>query len=180
MRVAVGVIGVVLIAGAALASPSRVEVERVVAGIEHAPSAEDVKRLGAGADQALVAYARDPKVTRLRRLRAIAALRYAPSTVARDFLHAVLAEQGKALEGVDALDAAAALGALTPYGRGELAIVVSYLEHGAADVRAAAAHALAQLHEADAVGALTARFSVERDAAVRAAIGHAIVELRRR
>ena len=68
-----------LFSSVAWGAPSAAEVERALGGYERAPSAEDVKRLGPGADQVLIAAANDPRTSRLRRARAIGALGSRPA-----------------------------------------------------------------------------------------------------
>jgi hypothetical protein len=162
----------------AQAAPTRAQLERVLGGIEHAPTADEVKALGPDAATALIAYAGDAKASRLRRSRAIFALKFAPSSAAREFLHQLLHERAKAEEGVDALDLAAALGALQPYGQPELALVLPLLGHGAADVRHAAAVMLGELRAVEASSALSARLAVERDPGVRQGLYEALRRLR--
>jgi hypothetical protein len=136
-------------------------IDKILAGIEHVPTADEVKRLGPDADQQLIDYAESPRATPIRRLRAILSLRFVPSATARAYLTDLLARKP------GALDTAAALSALTPYGRDALAQVQPYLTHAAADVRHAAVAAMAQLGEP---APLRARLAVEKDPGVRAEI----------
>jgi hypothetical protein len=140
-------------------------IEHILAGVEHTPTADEVKRLGADADQQLIDYAESPRATPIRRMRAILALRFVPSATARAYLSALLARQP------GALDTAAALSALTPYGRDVLAQVQPYLVHPAADVRHAAVAAMTQL---GALAPLRARLAVEKDPGVHAEILRAL------
>ncbi len=171
-----------LLSVAAHAAPSQRELarlDRLLAGVEHVPGADEIRRLGPGTDAALITYASDARASRLRRLRAVAALRFVPSIAAHAFLDQLVAERAKATDGADVLDLAAALGALIPYGHDALATELRYLTHASADVRQAAAAALGQLHEPDARGALAARLIAERDAGVHVAVERALHELDR-
>jgi len=163
-----------LLAAPASAAPTARDFDAVLGGVERRLSATDLRRLGAAPDQALIAYAEDPHTSRVRRMRAILALRFAPSVSARAYLHDLLGQHGRATTGADVLDVAAAIGALSPYGREELATLLPYLSHASADVRQNAAASLAALHEPDALGPLAARLTIERDSGVRFAIAGAL------
>jgi HEAT repeat protein len=128
----------------------------------------------------LVAIASDAGVTRLRRNRAISALGFVPSAAARAYLAAVLDEKGAAAEGADALDAAAALSALWPYGADALPLLTRFLAHASGDVRYAAAVALGRTALPEAAAWLRARYLAERDASVRAAVARSLKQLERR
>jgi hypothetical protein len=141
--------------------------DRVLGGYERAATAEDVKRLGADADRQLIDVAGDARTTRLRRTRAIAALRFVPSAAAHAFLRAVVLENKRAAGGADVLDLAAAIYSLSPYGAEETPLVLSLVAHASADVRQSAAAALAAIADPSAAPPLRARLAVERDAGVR-------------
>jgi hypothetical protein len=181
------------------AAPTARELERVLGGYEHAPTADEVRRLGAGADVALMNVAADAHWPRIRRVRAIAALRFVPSVAARDWLRS-LAEDKRASCGAaassaaasssssssgvedaacDALELAAALSALQVYD-GQAPLLLSFVAHASADVREAAAAALAGAGARDAEPILRARVAVERDAGVRATLTRALATLRAR
>jgi hypothetical protein len=167
----------ILFSATAQAAPSQRELDRVLAGIERAPTAEEIRRFQPGADAALITYAGTPGVSRVRRMRAIGALRFVPSANARAFLDQLLADEGKARAGAEVLDVAAALAALVPYGRPVLGVELGYLTHPSADVRQAAATSLGQLRQPDARGAVQARLTIEKDAGVRTALERALAEL---
>ncbi|HZS36788.1 MAG TPA: HEAT repeat domain-containing protein [Polyangia bacterium] len=155
-------------------APSAAELDRVLGGYEHAATADEVKRLGAGADQILIGVAEDARSTAIRRTRAIAALRFVPSAAAHAYLRALILEQGRAPAPADVLDVAAALGALAPYGRAELPLVQRYLGHASAELRQSAAAALGLIADAGALPSLRARLAVERDPAIRTVLSHSI------
>jgi hypothetical protein len=166
----------VLFVSVAGAAPPRADVERILAGVERAPTRDDVERLQPGADEALIAVAADPKVSRLRRMRALYALRFAPSDAARRFAESVLAlDVGRTASGADALDLAAALSALSPYGDA-LPTVLPFLAHVSGDVRQTAAALIGGWAPPSAEGILRARLTVERDPGVRL---HLVEALRR-
>lgn len=159
---------------AAQAAPSSKELDRVLGGIERVAGPEDVRRLGSDADRVLIAVASDGRTSRLRRMRAILALQHAPTMEALDFLRAVLAEEGAAIEGPEVLDVAAALSALAPHGREVLSDLLPFLTHHSADVRQSAAAALAATRAPEAAAALRARVVVERDMGVRGVVLRAL------
>jgi hypothetical protein len=150
---------------------------RVLGGVERAPTAEAVRALGPAADRLLVAAASDGRTARLRRMRAIAALAFAPSAYARAFLLAVVRDQGGATRGADVLDVAAAAGALAVYGPTVAPTLVPLLAHASADVRQSAAAALGRARAPEAAGALRARLAVERDAGVHEELVRALARL---
>jgi HEAT repeat protein len=170
------VLAMLLLCGTALAAPEPTMMDRVLGGYERAATAEDVKRLGADADRQLIDVAVDARTTRLRRTRAIAALRFVPSTAAHAFLRAVVLENKRATAGADVLDLAAAIYSLSPYTE-ETSLVLSFVAHGSADVRQSAAAALAAIADPAAAGPLRARLAVERDAGVRLTLQHALKSL---
>lgn len=168
-----------LISSAASATPSRAAVELALAGIERAPTADSIKRLGAGVDLVLIEIADDPASTPFRRGRAIRALQWAPSSSARAYLHELIARKGAATGGMDVIELGAALVSLVPYGAAELPLALRFVAHPSADARQGAAIALGALGGAEALPALRARASVERDPGVREAIARAIDRLAR-
>lgn len=163
-----------LFSSVAWGAPSAAEVERVLGGYEHAPTAEEVKRLGTGADQVLIAVAQDARTSPIRRARAIGALRFVPSAGAHAFLRALIDEKARAPEGADVLDVASALAALAPYGREDLALELSYLAHASVELRHAAAAALGVIADAEALPSLRARLAVERDGGTRLMLARSI------
>jgi hypothetical protein len=177
------VAAVLLCAGAGLAQPraDRAGVdERVAAamqaalgGVETAAEAADVAALGPNADVLLVARA-DDDARPLQRLRALAALRWAPSSYAHDFLMANVARLAQARTGLPVLELAMTLQALLPYGAAAAPTLLGALSHPTTEVRLAAAATLAQIDASGTDGAihaaLTARLAVETSAAVRRAL----------
>jgi HEAT repeat protein len=154
-----------LFATAAYAGP----LDKLLGARERAPSADDVRALGPSGVRQLIGVATDARTSRLRRNRAILALRHVASAEAREFLRAVLADKKEAVEGADVLDLAAAVTALQPYGREVIADVLPLLTHASADVRHAAVVTLGAMHAPEADNALRIRATVERDPGVRAA-----------
>jgi hypothetical protein len=159
-----------LAATAAWAGP----LDKLLGGRERAPSADDVRALGPTAARQLIGVALDEQASRLRRNRAILALRHVPSGEAREFLRAVLADKREAVDGADVLDLAAAVTAMQPYGREVLADVLPFVTHGSADVRHAAVLTLGAMHAPEADNALRIRATLERDPGVRAAAVRAL------
>jgi HEAT repeat protein len=159
-----------LISGAAWAAP----VDKVLMMREHVVTAEEVRALGPRADRLLIGVASDARSSRLRRARALLALRHVPSEEAREFLRAVIADKREAVEGADVLDLAAALTSLSPYGREVLTDLLAFVAHRSADVRHAAISALGAVHEPEAESAIRARLYVERDPGVRDAAARAL------
>jgi hypothetical protein len=164
----------------AAAAPSREELDRVLGGVEHAATAEEVRALGPSADQILIAVASDETASRWGRRRAVLALRYAPSAAAQAFLLELLrARAGAPQDGeADLLELAAALAALAPYGRAAAGTILPFVAHRSADVRQNAAAALALTGAPEADGALAARFAVERDPGVRRVVARSLRALR--
>jgi hypothetical protein len=162
------------LAGGASAAPTRAQIDRLVAGFERFPSEAEVRELGPDVDAALIAYAEDPATSPLRALRAIAALRLAPSSRARAWLRGYVERAAPNAKGAASLQVAAALGALTPYGADSGPLFVAQLAHEEVAVRHAAAAALTQVRWPDARGPLTARLAVERDAAVAGLLRRAL------
>jgi len=179
MRAAALLLALTAVASAAPPRAPRTEVERLLAGIERAPTRAEVERLGPGAEETLIAIADDPRTSRLRRMRAIYALGFRPSEAARAYAEAVLAEKGAAGEGADTLDAAAALAALAPYGEEALPTALRYLTHASGDVRQAAAALIGAWRAPSAEGLLRARLAVERDPGVRVELRGALRALSR-
>ncbi len=170
------------VGGDATAAPTARELERVLGGYEHAANADDVRRLGAGADVALMNVAGDARWPRIRRVRAIAALRFVPSAAARDWLRALVsATRATCTDAAecDALELAAALSSLQVYD-GQAPLLLSFVAHVSADVRQAAAASLAGARALEAEPILRARLAVERDDGVRATLAHALTALRAR
>jgi hypothetical protein len=163
-----------LVSSSAMAMPTRAQIDKLVAGFERFPTEAEVRELGADVDAALIAYAEDPTTSPHRALRAIAALRLAPSSRARAWLRAYVEREAKAATGHAALRVAAALGALTPYGADSGPLFVAQLAHDDVSIRHAAASALAQIRWPESRGALTTRIAVERDGAVAAALRKAL------
>jgi HEAT repeat protein len=160
------VLALVFVGGAA--SAQHVDaLDRVLGGIERAPTESTVRALGPTAAAQLIKVADDPSTTRVRRMRAIYALRFVPSESAHAFLRQVVKENQSASEGAEVLDYAAALGSLAPYGEADLPVMLAALDHPSADARQAAAAALAQVRSPRAESALTLRLAVERDVGVR-------------
>jgi len=149
---------------------------RALGGYERTAGADDIRALGPDADQQLIDWAEAPATSRLQRQRAIAALRFVPSVRAHAYARAVLERAAAAVEGPDALDAVAALMALSPY-VDALPAVLPQLAHPCADVRHAAAATLGALGSRDALGPLQARLSIERDPTVLSALRHALTRL---
>jgi len=168
-----------LVSSVASATPPRAAVELALAGIERAPTAERVKRLGAGVDLVLIEIADDPATTATRRARAIRALAWAPSSSARAYLHDLIARRSAATGGMEVIELGAALVSLAPYGPTELPLVLRFVAHASADVRQGAAITLGTLGGAEALAALRARSAVERDPGVREALARAIDQLAR-
>jgi hypothetical protein len=168
-----------VVSSVASAAPPRAAVELALAGIERAPTAESIRRLGAGADLVLIEIADDPATTPIRRARAIRAMQWAPSSSVRAYLHDLIATRGAATRGMDVLELGAALVSLAPYGAQELPLVLRFVAHASADVRQGAAIALGTLGGAEALAALRARSAVERDAGVREAIARGLDRLAR-
>jgi hypothetical protein len=137
-------------------------VDKILGAREHVITAEEIRALGEHADRILIGVASDAKSSHYKRTRAIIALRHAPSLETRDFLRDVLLRD-------DVLDLAAAIGSLQPYGDEIYADVLPFLTHANAGVRHAAVLTLAPIHEAES--ALRTRLYLERDPAVRDAIG---------
>lgn len=161
---------VALLCAPALAAP----IDRALGGREHAVSAEDVRALGPHADRVLIGVASDARVSRLRRARALLALRFAPSDESREFLRAVIADKRACVEGADVLDLSAAITSLSPYGREVLADVLPFAAHASADVRHATVVVLGAMQAPEAQSALRARLFVERDPGVRDAAARAL------
>jgi len=148
------------------AAPSRAQIERLLAGFESFPSEAQVRELGPDVDAALIAYAEDASLSPLRVVRAIAALRLAPSSKARAWLRAYVEREAPTADGPRSLRVAAALGALTAYGADSGPLLVAQLGHEQVAIRQAAAAALVQVRWPEARGPITARLAVERDAPV--------------
>jgi hypothetical protein len=153
-----------------LAAPNKVD--RILGAREHVITAAEVRALGERPDQLLIAAASDEKASRWKRARALIALQHAPSEDALQYLRFVISERKSAVEGADVLELGAALASLRPYGKVALADLLPFVTHSSADVRQAAVVTLAPLPEAQT--ALRARLYLERDSAVRAALGRAI------
>jgi hypothetical protein len=152
---------------AALAAPTVRAVDRALAGIEKSVDEATIRDLGPGADEALIRYAEDRATSPLRRMRALAALRWAPSQAAREYLLSVIAVEKSATGGAQVLDVSAAAGALAPYGDEVLADVAALAAHSSADVRQGAAAALRAIDTPAARAIVQARFAVEPDPGVR-------------
>jgi hypothetical protein len=172
-------LALLLASGVAAAAPTARDLDRALGGFERGPALEDVRRLGPRADEVLIAVASDARTSPLRRVRAIAALRFVPSAAARAFLIALVRDEGSRDRGLAVVEVAAALGALAPY---EPELVLPYLAHPSADVRQSAAAALASGPSARTQlvqQALQARAAVERDRGVRALLDRHLADLAR-
>jgi hypothetical protein len=159
-----------LFSAAAWAAP----VDRLLGGREHVITAEEVRALGQNAGRILMGVFSDAHQSRLRRARALLALRFVPSDEVREFLRTVVHDRREAVEGADALDLAYAISALSPYGRDVLAELLPFLAHRSSDVRSAAVSTLGASGAPEAESALRARLYVERDPGVRAAAARAL------
>jgi len=168
-----------LVAGNALAMPTRRDLDRVLAGFEQVVNADHVKSLGAGTDTALIGYIEDPTVNSLRRQRALGALRHVPSSTVRDYLLARIKAHKAADHGAEVLELAAAIGALAPYGTAVLSSLLPFLSHPAPDVRQSTAAALEAIHSDTTANALAARIAVETDPGVQTALRSALQACRR-
>jgi HEAT repeat protein len=162
-----------LLPSLAAAAPSDPELDRFFSGYERVITAEEVQALGPDADQAIIRYDGSSRFSRLRRMRAVAALVHLPGERARLFLLDYVAERRDARSGPEVVELSAAVGALAPY-PSALATLLPYLEHASPDVRTAAAAALARIPDVRARNAIVARRFSERDPAVRAALGRAL------
>jgi hypothetical protein len=161
-----------LLCGGAWAAPPTA-IDRVLGGVEHAASADEVRALGPDADQLLMAVAGDGEAEPLRRWRAILALQHVPSAAARAFLLALVQRRAEAT-GSEVLELAAALAALAPYGPEAAGAVLPFIAHRSADVRQSAAATLALTGAPAAAGALQLRLAVERDPGVRRTLARAL------
>jgi hypothetical protein len=137
-------------------------VDKILGAREHVITAEEIRSLGEKADRILIGVAGDARSSHYKRTRAIIALRHAPSQESLAFLRDVLSHE-------DVLDLAAAIGSLQPYGDEVFADVLPFLTHANAGVRHAAVLTLAPLPRAET--ALRTRLYIERDPAVRDALG---------
>lgn len=144
-------------------------VEARLRAVETPPGADELKVLGAGVPEALLAIAADPKAEILVRARATSALGFFPSAVVRERLLAMLAPAGPeappATQGelLLARKAAMALG----WQAAGVKEVAGLLEHGDADVRIDAAFALGLTRLPAAAERLRVRSVVEKDTRVQ-------------
>jgi HEAT repeat protein len=149
----------------------------MLGGFETRVGLQEVRALGPTADAQLIAYAADEHHSRLRRRRAIALLRLAPSEASQTFLRQLIRDRRNSNEGADWLDLAAGLGSLAPYGTVHLEMLVSYLLHPSADVRQAVVQSLVAIGDRDALAPLRTRLIRERDPGVRSEVLRAIDRL---
>jgi hypothetical protein len=161
------------------AAPSRPAVEKLLGGYEINTTADDLKRLGDGVDHVLCAIAIDPKVSRLRRNRALSALAAVPSVEGKQLLLFVLHDKARATEGADELDLHSAIVALAAFGPEVSRELVPFLAHESSDIREASAKSLAVAHAKDAVSSLRMRLTVERDDTVLRVVRDSVIALER-
>jgi hypothetical protein len=169
---AIVLLGGVLAAPAAAAKVARPAVEARLRAHHLGPSEQDIRALGPGTDEALVAIAGDDKTDVLLRARAVSALAYCPTPVSRKFLERLLGEKVNATatgERLLARKAAMALGWLG--GPGVPAQLAPLLAHADPEVRLDAALGLGLTRLGSAAAILRERLPVERDGRVRAQIG---------
>ena len=181
------VVGVLLVAVGVAASGSlsaadqgkptgREAVMKLLAASERAPTQKELRALGVDVDRQLVAIAEDAKVEPKMRARAVSALGFVPTAVARAHLNKRVGQVEAARDATDLLlvrRAAVALGwqggpAVPP-------VLAGLLAHADPDVRTDAAVALGLTRLASAADLLRARLDVETDARVR---GHISRQLR--
>jgi hypothetical protein len=127
--------------------------------------------------EALLALARDPgtaPTAAIVRVRAIEALGYVPTDAGLLYLHGLVAELGDATDS-RVYQLAAALRALGHFGDGELGRLGPYLSHPSADVREAAAMAMAAMPAARPL--LQRRLAVESERGVQAVLQSSLKQL---
>jgi hypothetical protein len=156
-------------AGAATARPARATVEQALRAHDLGPGEADIGKLGAGADQVLIAIAGDAKADLPLRARAVSALAYCRTSAARKFLTQIIGESSAAADRLLARKAAMALGWLG--GPDVPALLAPLLDHADADVRIDAALALGLTRLDGAAELLRKRLPQESDGRVRAQIG---------
>ncbi len=159
------------------AAPSRPAVEKLLGGYEANATGEDLKRLGDGVDHVLCAIAMDPKVSRLRRNRALSALSVVPSVEGKQLLLFVLHDKARAVEGADELDLHSAIVSLAAFGPEVSRDLLPFLAHDSSDIREATARSLAAAHAKDAINSLRMRLTVERDDAVLRVVRDSVIAL---
>jgi hypothetical protein len=151
------------------ASDLRRSVEARLRAVETPPGADELRALGPGVADVLLALAVDPRVEILVRARATSALGFFPTAAVRERLLAMLAPAGKGAppgprgDLLLARKAALALG-WQAAGVKEVAIL---LEHADAEVRMDAAFALGLTRLPEAVARLRGRSLVEKDTRVQ-------------
>lgn len=124
----------------------------------------------AAVSEVLLGLARDPGTAPnagIVRVRAIEALGYVPTDAGRIYLHGLVAELGDATDS-RVYPLAAAVRALGHFGDGELGRLGPYLGHPSADVREAAAMAVAAMPAARPL--LQRRLAVESERGVQAVL----------
>jgi HEAT repeat protein len=130
----------------------------------------DWRALGAGVDAELLAIATDVRLSHTRRANAVFALGFFPSARARAFLAGLAADA--AADGIFRRKAVHALA--NGYGEGALAELRAALASTDAQLRAAAARAVAKIGAPTAERALEARLAVESDPMVRDTLAAAL------
>ncbi len=168
-------VALLLAAAPALARPpERAKVERLLSGYEPRPIGPELRRLGDGVDEVLIAIARDPKTRPVRRARALAALGQVPTLAGRDACRGVIRDESRAASGPEVLDVAACARTLGAFGPQLQMDLAPLLAHPAPDVRAAAAEGLATAHAKLALPLLEHQLDREKDPAVRATLTKSI------
>lgn len=151
-------------------APSREQVVAMLSGIEDTPSPADWRRVGEGALPLLIELYADRSQPGFVRLRAIGAAAAFPRTATRTFLLAVAQAEDQS----DLFVREAVNGLARAFGRDASPEVARFLDHRAPVVREAAARALGRVGGPNAVRALRARLSAERDVVVRESIRRAL------
>jgi HEAT repeat protein len=151
---------------------TRSAVEARLRAYDTAKTLPDWHGMGAGVDEVLVEIGRDAKVEVLVRARAVSALGYFPTPLARRFLEQTVEGKAGAPDAGDRLllrKAAVALGWMG--GLGVPDRLAPLLGHGDPEVRVDAAIGLGLTRLPAAAAPLRKRFDVESEPRVRAQIG---------
>jgi HEAT repeats len=171
------VLGLTLAPGVGLAARAeRGAVLKLLGASERAPSNKELRALGDGVDNVLVAIANDKNVEPKMRARAVSALAFVPTAASRAYLGKIVGGGAAAKDDNDLLLIRRAAVSLGWQGGSPVpAQLADLLRHADADVRVDAALALALTRLPGAADLLRARVDVEQDARVR---GHISRQLR--
>jgi HEAT repeat protein len=156
-----------LLASTGWAGPQRQAVLDLLNAYDEPVRQEDLAALGAGVDAELLEIAQDAAVPLTRRGKAVAALKFYPTTEVRSFLDATLAGQESLLRRKAAYSLAA-------FGSSAVPALIGALGEPDVQLRVAAANALGTVGDAEGLEALRARLAVETEPAVKKAITAAV------